>query len=106
MQKKVASVSRKNTPTATLTSSSRPPNAMQSHTATTSTPLSDQNMDAIRNKLSSCITALNTKVSEKQRRSPHAPFLAYLGTKLPNVRKERLANLEKQILDLVESFSD
>lgn len=105
MQKKVGTVSRKNTPTATITSSSRPPNTMQSHTTTTSTS-SDQNMDSIRHKLSSCITALNTKVSEKQSRSPHAPFLAYLGTKLPNVSKERLANLEKRILDLVESFSD
>lgn len=94
-QKKGPLISRKSATTTTSTSSSL---------ATTSTSLPDQSMDAVRSKLSSCITALSTKVSEKQNRSPHAPFLAYLGTKMPNVPNENLATLEKEILKLVDSF--
>lgn len=89
---------RTNAPTMSTSSSSKAPQA-----TTTSSP-TDRNMEAMQNKLSSCISALSTKVTEKQNRSPHAPFLAYLGTKLPNVPKEELAALEKEILNLVDSF--
>lgn len=61
--------------------------------------------DLLRRKLESCISSLSTKISEKHQRSPHAPFLAYLGTKLPNVPIEELPRLEKRILDLVDSFT-
>lgn len=75
-------------------------------TATTMpTSKNDQSMELVRQKLDSCISSLSTKISEKHQRSPHAPFLAYLGTKLPNVAADDLPNLEKQILDLVASVS-
>lgn len=70
------------------------------------TPISstEQSTEAMRHKLDNCIASLSAKISEKNHRSPHAPFLAYLGTKLPNVPKTELPRLEKQILDLVDSF--
>lgn len=61
----------------------------------------EKRIEAIRHRMESCLTAITNKVTEKGQRSPHAPFLAYLGTKLPNVSKEKLPALEQEILDLV-----
>ena len=63
----------------------------------------ERRIEAIRQKMESCLTAITKKVTEKSNRSPHAPFLAYLGTKLPNVPPETLPSLEQQILQLVDS---
>lgn len=81
------------------TSTNPPPTS----TATSSSE-KDKSMEAIRNKMDSCLNAINSKVSEKSQRSPHAPFLAYLATKLPSVPKERITNLEREILELVDAF--
>ncbi len=78
----------------------------KSKVTATTVSSNEESMDAVRQKLDSCITSLSTKISEKQHRSPHAPFLAYLGTKLPNVSIEQLPALEKKILDLVDLFSE
>lgn len=65
----------------------------------------EKRIEAIRVRMESCLTAITNKVTEKAQRSPHAPFLAYLGTKLPNVPKEFLPSLEREILELVEFHS-
>lgn len=65
----------------------------------------EKRIEAIRLRMESCLTAITNKVTEKSQRSPHAPFLAYLGTKLPDIPKEVLPNLEREILELVEFHS-
>lgn len=65
----------------------------------------EKRIEAIRVRMESCLTAITNKVTEKGQRSPHAPFLSYLGTKLPNVPKEILPNLEREILELVDHHS-
>lgn len=65
----------------------------------------EKRIEVIRQRMESCLTAINNKVTEKGHRSPHAPFLAYLGTKLPNVPNEILPDLEKEILQLVDLHS-
>lgn len=74
--------------------------------ATTSDATKEKRIEAIRQRMESCLTAITNKVTEKEHRSPYAPFLAYLGTKLPNVSMEILPRLEKQILDLVDRHSE
>lgn len=51
---------------------------------------STNDMESVRRKLDNCISSLSAKIADKQERSPHAPFLAYLGTKLPSVPKNQL----------------
>lgn len=65
----------------------------------------EKRIEEIRHRMESCLTAITNKVTEKTNRSPHAPFLAYLGTKLPNVPAKILAVLERKILDLVDAHS-
>lgn len=66
----------------------------------------EKKIDALRQKMDSYLTACNNKVLEKpQPRSPHAPFLAYLGTKLEVVPEDRIQTLEREILDLVFKYS-
>lgn len=61
-------------------------------------------MDAIRQKMENCLTAMTNKISDKSQRSSHGPFLSYLGTKLPFVPKENLPKVEREILDLVDQY--
>lgn len=91
-----ATPSRNATLTSTLASSNPP------RTATTS---KEKSIDAIRQKMDSCLSAMANKITEKTQRSPHAPFLAYLGTKLSDVPKQILPNLEREILELVNFHS-
>ncbi|XP_037048567.1 uncharacterized protein LOC119083739 [Bradysia coprophila] len=65
----------------------------------------DQRIEAIRQQMESCLTAITNKVTEKSERSPYAPFLAYLGTKLSLVSQDILPNLEREILELVNQHS-
>lgn len=65
----------------------------------------EKQIDSIRQRMESCLTAITNKVCDKGQKSPHGPFLAYLGTKLPSVPKEHLPRLEREILDIVASYS-
>lgn len=67
--------------------------------------LKEKQIDAIRQRMDSCLTAITKKVSDKAQRSPHGPFLSYLGTRLPSVPKERLPILEREILELVDTYA-
>lgn len=71
----------------------------------TSTYSKEQRIEAIRQRMESCLSAITNKVTEKSERSPHAPFLAYLGTKLSLVPPELLPNLEREILEMVNHHS-
>ncbi len=71
----------------------------------TSAAAKEKRIEAIRQRMESCLTAINNKVTEKGQRSPYAPFLAYLGTKLPHVQADILPVLEKEILELVDRYS-
>lgn len=62
-------------------------------------------VDAIRNKMDSCLNAMANKITDKAHRSPHAPFLAYLGTKLPNIPQEIIPSVEEEILEIVKFYS-
>lgn len=72
---------------------------------TVTTTSNEKSIEIIRHKMDSCLTALQNKITDKTQRSPHAPFLAYLGTKLVNVPKEILSNVEEEILDVVKNRS-
>lgn len=65
----------------------------------------EKQIDAIRQRMDSCLTAITKKVSDKAQRSPHGPFLSYLGTRLPSVPKEQLPKLEREILELVDYYA-
>lgn len=84
-----------------------PPTSTSVPVASTFTSASsrDKRLEAIRERMDSCLTAITNKVSDKAQRSPHGPFLSYLGTKLPSVPKEMVQKLEREILDLVEHYS-
>lgn len=62
-------------------------------------------VDAIRNKMDSCLNAMANKITDKANRSPHAPFLAYLDTKLSNVPQVAIPSVEEEILDIVKLYS-
>lgn len=83
-----------------LTHKSAPP-----CTVTTAPTSKEKSLDAIRQKMDSCLSAIANKVTDKPQRSPHAPFLAYLGTKLPNVPKEKIAHVEQELLEIVRFHS-
>ncbi|XP_037045773.1 uncharacterized protein LOC119081133 [Bradysia coprophila] len=70
----------------------------------TSASKNEKRIDEIRQRMESCLTAITNKVTDKAQKSPHGPFLSYLGTRLPSVPKERLPKLEREILDLVEQY--
>lgn len=76
----------------------------------TSTPTpsssNEKTIELIRNKMDSCLTAFQNKLTDKPQRSPHAPFLAYLGTKLTNVSKENISKVEEEILAIVKCYSE
>lgn len=65
----------------------------------------EKQFEAIRQRMDSCLTAITNKVSDKTQRSPHGPFLSYLGTRLPSVPKENIPKLEREILDLVDQYA-
>lgn len=73
--------------------------------ALASASLKEKRLEAIRQRMESCLTAITNKVTDEAQRSRLAPFLAYLGTKLENVPKEILPNLEREILEMVTNYS-
>lgn len=100
-QRQTTSSSHRNANSSTRTG----PGLTTSTSATVSTSTKEKSLEAIRHKMDSCLTAIANKVSDKAQRSPHAPFLAYLGTKLPNIPKEKIQDVEKEILELVDYYS-
>lgn len=72
----------------------------------TGTATSNENkIEMIRRKMDSCLNAMQNKITDKAQRSPHAPFLAYLGTKLVNVPNEIISSVEEEILEIVKYYS-
>lgn len=66
----------------------------------------EKRIDALRQKMDNYLTACNNKVlPPTPQRSPYAPFLAYLATKLSNVPEENLPLVEREILNLVLQHS-
>lgn len=92
-------------PTTSSTQKSAPSRAATATSALDSESSKEKRIEAIRQRMESCLNAITNKATDKAQRSPHAPFLAYLGTKLPNVPAEVLPNLEREILDLVKFHS-
>lgn len=76
-----------------------------SRTMNTAPTSKEKSLEAIRQKMDSCLSAIANKVTDRPQRSPHAPFLAYLGTKLPNVPKEKIAAVEQELLEIVTFHS-
>lgn len=63
-------------------------------------------MDAIKAKMEAYLTACNDKLHQKTDRSPHARFLAYLGTKMENVARDKMEALEQELLSVVYRYSE
>lgn len=60
--------------------------------------------DILRKKMDSYLNQCSQKLSENPQRSPHASFLAYLGTKLESVAKEKIQEVEVRLLNVVLEF--